>query len=301
MTTATTIVMPSRPVMIDPKAIVRKAGFNPRFDFGEIDMLAKSIKANGLLQPIRVKRVGAGEAGPFELIDGDRRFTAIELLIKQGNTFEGGVAAFVAPKAQDDMTSLFQMFESNTGKAFLPLEEAAAYKRMQDAGLTIKQICERVGRAQMHIVTSLALLDADADVQEAVKEGKVSATTAKQIAVHARGDKAKQKELIAEAKAAGKDKAKRVAVQASIEAQRQSKNKAKGKTLKLRAMTDDQLAKRGIAVSAHLESLMEELGHKSVTDVAKWIPKHGELRLAAAYGALQALKAAAGVDSNLEF
>ena len=73
----------------DPKTIARVDGWNNRFDFGEIEELAKSIKINGLLQPLRIKRVpahvkddGKGAAGAqvfaFELIDGDRRLTAIE-------------------------------------------------------------------------------------------------------------------------------------------------------------------------------------------------------------------------------
>ena len=69
----------SNAYFIDPTRVVRRDGWNPRFDFGEIEEMAKSILANGLLNAIRVKRISGNPAADFELIDGDRRMTAIEL------------------------------------------------------------------------------------------------------------------------------------------------------------------------------------------------------------------------------
>ncbi len=288
----------------DPTAITRRPGFNPRFDFGEIEELAKSIKANGILMPLRIKRLAAEEITQlgkiFVLIDGDRRLTAIELLIKRGHGFPEGIPVVIVEKDQDDITSLIQMFESNTGKAFLPLEEAAAYKRMKDAKMTIAQICAKVGRKQVHVVSSLALLDADADLQSAVKDKSINSTTAKKIAVHARGDKAKQKALVAQAKAVGKDKGKKAQLDKDIDDSRRAKAATKGKVLKMRALDDVALSNLGAGLAAKMADRMKEAGKSLDFDVRAWVAKDEALALAYTFGALEALKAAAGVKIELD-
>lgn len=246
MSTPTNGIVTARPSaynMVDPRSIDRREGWNVRFDFGEIEELAKSIKyqateggvPGGLLNAIRIKRK---EGGRFELIDGDRRMTAVELLIKwagegnlKGYDFPDGIAAVIVAKGQDDLRSLIQMFEANSGKAFLPMEEAAAYKRMREAGMSLEQIGQAVGRNHVHVNNTLALLEAPAELQEAVKKGEVGGTLAKKIAVVGRGNKAKAAELTKAAKAAGKDKKKQRAVKAEVEAARVENAAKKGKTL----------------------------------------------------------------------
>lgn len=292
--------------MVDPKAIVRKPGHNPRFDFGEIAELAKSIKfqatdckvPGGLLNAILIKRTGPAT---FELVDGDRRLTAVELLIKMaaegkpdGYDFPEGIPARLADKALDEVTGLIQMFEANTGKPFLPLEEAAAYKKMQDAGMSIEQIGKAVQRAHVHIVATLALLTAAPELKDAVKSGKVGGTVAKKIATAARGDLKKQAELVNDAIAAGKDaKKKRVVVQ-KIEQARADKAAKKGKTLKIRALTDDQLSDLGARVSKHIQALMKEAKLEADADLFAWVKADDKLAVAYTLGALNALKVAAG-------
>ena len=296
---------------VDPRTVARKEGFNPRFDFGEIEELAASIKTNGVLNAIRIKRVpahviddGKGKAGAqekmFELIDGDRRLTAIELLLSKGHQFPEGIPAVIVDKDQDDITSLVQMFEANSGKAFLPMEEAIAYKKMQDAGLSITKICEAVSRKHVHVVATLALLQADSDVQDAVKGGTVSGTTGKKIATAARGDKIKQKELIAQAKAVGKDKAKKAALDKSLNDTRRAKAASKGKTIKMRALSDVELSAIGSSLAESLAAKLRDCGYPLDTDVRAWVAKDDKLALAFTFGALEALKAAAGMIVNLD-
>lgn len=299
----------SNAYFIDPTMVTRKAGFNPRFDFGEIDELAKSIKVNGILNPIRVKRMpasvmedGKKDAGVkvFELIDGDRRLTAIELLLKQGHTFPDGVPAVIVDQKQDDLTSLIQMFEANSSKVFLPMEEAIAYKSMQEAGMSIKDICQAVSRKHVHVVATLALLQADADVQDAVKDGSVSGTTAKKIATAARGNKTKQKELIAQAKAVGKDATKKAQLDKSLNDTRRAKAEAKGKTIKMRALSDVELSAIGEALAKAMASKLLDAKKPLDFDVRGWVAKDDALALAFTFGALEALKAAAGMSVNLD-
>jgi ParB-like chromosome segregation protein Spo0J len=302
---------PSAYNLLDPRAIKRQSGFNPRFDFGEIAELGKSIRhqavdhnvPGGLLQPLRVKRDGDG----FLLIDGDRRLTAIEYLISlsakgspEGYDFPEGVPGFVVDKAQDDVTSLIQMFEANTGKSFLPLEEAAAFKRMQDAGLTIEQIGKAVQRAHGHIVATLALLVADESVKDAVKSQKIGGTLAKKIATAARGNLKKQAELVGEVLSAGKDAKKRRAVAQKIEAARVAAAASRGRVLKIRALSDGQLSDIGASLSKHLVTLIKEAKLDPESDLTGWAKADDKLAVAYTLGSLAALKVACGEKINLE-
>lgn len=291
--------------MIDGKKITRREGWNPRFDFGEIDQLAASLAVNGMLNPIRVKRLtqptDAGHV--FELIDGDRRLTAIEQLIKAGKydaAFPDGIPAIIVDKSQDDLTSLIQMFEANSGKVFLPMEEAAAYDRMRKAGMTIKQICAAVGRKQVHVTETLNLLAADAELQKAAEKGEVSKTDAKRIATVAKGNKDKQRELTTKAKAAGKDKSKRRALKSEIDKTHREEAAKRGKKLKIRALSDAQLSDIGSSMAEHLLTLLEAQDIAVDSDLVGMIRKDPMLVIAYTTGALDALKVAAGGDNNLK-
>ena len=290
---------------IDPTKIIRTEGFNPRFDFGAINELAQSIKANGLLNAIRVKRLAQvdGNGALFALIDGDRRLTAIEQLIKKGHTFPEGIPAIIVDKAQDDVTSLIQMFEANSGKTFLPLEEAAAYKRMQDAGMTLKQICAAVGRAHMHVAEILNILKADDSVKDAVKDGSIGKTMAKQISKIAKGDTEKQKQLVEDAKKAKNAPARRALLK-DLDNTRVTKAASKGKVLKIRSLSNHELSEIGTVIAEQLVAAMEFAGIKPDADIRAQLATEddsAQLDLATAYyfGALQALKVAAGATNDL--
>lgn len=302
---------------LDPKRITRQEGWNVRFDFGEIAALADSIETElkrdpsdgGLLNPVRVKRVTGNPNADFELIDGDRRLTAIELLMEKGVEFPMGIKGEIVDRNQDAVTSTIQMITANTGKPFLPLEEAAAYKRLRDAGMTIADICKAVGRTDVHVRETLDLVEHGADeVKDAVQKGKVSGSTAKVIVSVAKGDKAKQAELAAAAaavKAAPTAAAKKTAskaLQAKIQAQRDAKATAAGKEVKMRALTDDQLSEIGAKLAKHLTALLKEAKIDVATTQAalqEWAKADEKLACAYVAGAMDALKVAGGLKIDL--
>lgn len=296
----------SNAYFVDHTKIVRREGWNPRFDFGEIDQLATSLRANGMLNPIRVKRLAKPtETGAvFELIDGDRRLTALEHLAKKNPAdfamaFPEGIPAIIVDKAQDDVTSLIQMFEANSGKNFLPMEEADAYKRMREAGMTIKDICAATGRKSVHVTEILNLLKADESVQEAARSGKIGKTLAKQIATKAKGNAEKQRELVEAATKAGGDKGAKRKVKADLDKAHRETAKAKGKVLKIRALSDAQLSDIGKAMADHLAQHLEANDLPIDTDLVGMIKADPKLVIAYCTGALDALKVAAGGDNDL--
>jgi ParB-like chromosome segregation protein Spo0J len=301
--------------MADPKKITIEEGFNARFDMGDIDGLAAEIKewkakdpsTGGLINDLHVKRIPAGDprldAGfLFEVRDGHRRLAAIQLLMSKGEVFEVGVPVKIVDKASSKIDDLLLMFVANGGKPFLPLEEAAAYSRLREAGMTVAQICKAVGRKQMHVTSILALADGDESLKQLVKEGKIGKTMAKDIAVNARGDKAKQAELAKEAAEAGGDKKKKRAVGRKVAEARQAKAVRKGKRVpKMRALTDEELNALGAKIGERLPKLiMDAKAMMYEKNLFKWIKEDDKLALAFTYGALQALKSAAGVKVELE-
>lgn len=287
------IIKRTNAYFIDPMMIDRKEGFNPRFDFGDIDELAKSIKKQkehdgvGVLRDLEVKRKADGR---FELLDGDRRLTAVMQLISKGEVFEQGIPAKILDKNIADVQALVRMFEANTGKPFLPLEEAAAYKRMRDAGMTIKQVCEAVSRKHVHVISTLALLQADDSVKEGVASGKLNSTMAKQIATKAKGNKAKQAELVEKA-TKGKVGKKEV-----IKELEKTKTSAKGKarqalvdTLAPEPLTQSQIQRRIMLIKKVLKELnVEDFGFADFTN--KDAPSY-------AFGMLHGLMMATGDES----
>lgn len=299
--TSPAIVSRGNSYRLNPRAIVRREGWNPRnVDMGDIEGLSHEIHALDVLLPLRVKKL---DAGKFELIDGHRRLTAVELLMETPagalHWESVGVPVTVVDPKQDDKTSLLQALGSNRGKPLLPLEEADAFRRLKSYGMTNEAISKATGRSLMTLNASLALLESASELQSAVTTGKVKVDLGRKIAVAARGNKEKQVELTKAAVAAGKDKKARRAVVAQVEAARVEKAAAKGKELAVKPLTADALSTLGAKVAAQLQGLLKELGLEAPEGMMARVAQSNELAAIYSMGALDALKAAAGIKISL--
>lgn len=148
--------------MIDPKSD------QPRkyFDKEALEELAKSIKENGLLQPILVRE---GAEGRYQIIAGERRFRASKLA---GLT---EIPAIILDK--DDLkVAEISLIENIQREDLNPIEEAMAYRALAEQyGLTQEELSERVGKSRSAIANSTRLLDLPPDVLEMVANGDISA------------------------------------------------------------------------------------------------------------------------------
>lgn len=135
-----------------------------RFDEQKLQELAASIRANGLVQPVVVRRKG----DRYELVAGERRWRAAQLagLLK---------VAVVVSDVPDDRLLELALVENIQREDLNPMEEAAAYKRLsEESGLTQEQIASAVGKDRATVANHLRLLKLPQSVRERVASGALS-------------------------------------------------------------------------------------------------------------------------------
>jgi len=173
--------------------------FQPRrkFDRGELESLADSIKDYGLLQPIVVT---AKDGGGYYTIAGERRLRAVQLL------GEDEIAAML--RTADDHEQLELALIENVQREDLnPIEEAWAYRRLIDEfGLRQKDICERLGKSRPVVCSILSLLKLPEEIQQELLNGSLSYAKARTLALSL-GDEPPEKivEMWQEAQREGMD------------------------------------------------------------------------------------------------
>ena len=136
-----------------------------RFDHEATSALADSIRTQGLVQPVVVR---PRQAGGFELIAGERRWRAAQ----QAGT--PTIPALVR-ETDDRDTLLLGIVENVAREQLSPVEEARAYALLIDEfGLTLGEIGERVGRSNPAISNRVRLLELPEDVLGMVERGELS-------------------------------------------------------------------------------------------------------------------------------
>jgi ParB family transcriptional regulator, chromosome partitioning protein len=143
-----------------------------RFDAEGITELAESVRAQGLVQPVVVRPAGAGA---WELIAGERRWRAART---------AGLATIPAlVRESDDRDSLLLALVENVAREDLsPIEEARAYAVLIDEfGLSLGEVAERVGRSKPTVSNRIRLLELPEDVIGLVERGSISEGHARAI------------------------------------------------------------------------------------------------------------------------
>ena len=145
----------------------------PRTDFddAQVKELADSIRAEGLMQPITVRKV----AGGYEIIAGERRFRAFKLIGQKTIT-----ARII--EAKDDASAVLALVENLQRADLNAIEEAVGIaKLMNDYKLTQDAVAERLGKPRATIANSVRLLALDTELQGYVRKGQLSAGHAKAL------------------------------------------------------------------------------------------------------------------------
>lgn len=145
----------------------------PRTSFkkDEIAELAASIKRDGLLQPILVRKRGE----TYEIIAGERRYQACKLL---------GMETIPVRywSADSDKALELALIENIQRSDLNPIEEAYGYKRlMERKGMTQSEVAQTVSKGRSTIANALRLLELPEEAQQLLFEEKITAGHARAI------------------------------------------------------------------------------------------------------------------------
>ena len=149
-----------------PVELIRKGEYQPRLsiDPDALQELAESIKAQGLVQPVVVRRIDGGE---YELIAGERRWRAAQ--IAGMHTIPA-----IVRDIPDQAAAAMSLIENIQREDLNPLEEAIAMSRLiADFGLTHQQTADSVGRSRAAVSNLLRLLDLEETTKELLDSGKI--------------------------------------------------------------------------------------------------------------------------------
>jgi len=146
--------------------LLRPNRFQPRtvMDDSRIEELSRSIRSQGVIQPIVVRKTEKG----YEIIAGERRWLAAQRagLLK---------VPVVVRDIPDDRLLAVALIENVQREDLNPIEEASAYRRLTDEyHLTQDQISEAVGKDRSTVANTMRLLKLPREVQENVGAGSLS-------------------------------------------------------------------------------------------------------------------------------
>jgi ParB family chromosome partitioning protein len=189
-----------------PWHAIKRAG-NPRQAEGMPDLLplAESIDARGVLVPLIVRPLRDGEVVPsgnplaysHVLIAGQRRHMAVEQLIAEHRaTLEFPMPVVIRPAEIADQDALLEALTENLARADMhPLDEGAAFKRLQDYGMGTEGLAGAVGVTQRTVQSRIRLVRRlSAASQEDFRAGRFSLAQAEALC---HGDERQQAALVA--------------------------------------------------------------------------------------------------------
>ena len=160
----------------DQKLPIAQVNPNPNqprthFDESALAELAESIRENGVLQPLLVRKKGQN----YEIIAGERRYQASKLA--------GLDEVPVIIKDVDDQKMMELALIENLQRSDLnPIEEAKGYQQLiKKSKMTQEALAKAVSKSRSSITNSLRLLDLPEEVQQFLFEGKMTAGHARAI------------------------------------------------------------------------------------------------------------------------
>lgn len=141
------------------------------FDETQLSELSDSIKQNGVLQPILVRKKG----DKYEIVAGERRYQASKL---------AGLKEIPAIVREIDDAEVFQLalIENLQRSDLTPIEEARGYRQLLDTkGLTQEGLAKILSKSRSAIANTLRLMDLPQEVQDLMEEGQITAGHARAI------------------------------------------------------------------------------------------------------------------------
>ena len=159
-----------------PVEFLHPGRLQPRrhFDEESLSALAESIRENGVLQPILVRR-DPGQPDAFEIVAGERRWRAAQIA-------QLHEVPIVIRELSDAETLQLAIIENVQREDLSPLEEADGYRQlMEEFSYTQEALSNVIGKSRSHIANTLRLLKLSEPVRDLLTEGKLSAGHARAL------------------------------------------------------------------------------------------------------------------------
>src|SRR5207248_11213275 len=166
-------LLSDRPLIVNEEMLevdidlIEPNNFQPRMNFNEerLEELAQSIRSNGIIQPLLIRRI---DGGRYQIVAGERRWRAAQ---------RAGLSKVpcIIKEIPDEKMLELALVENIQRQELNAIEEAHAYKRLIEAlGLTQEMVAQRVGRDRTFITNYLRLLRLPEDIQQLVEAEKLS-------------------------------------------------------------------------------------------------------------------------------
>ncbi len=153
---------------IEPNPNQPRRSFDPQ----ELQELADSVAAHGVIQPLTVRQL---DSGYYQIIAGERRWRAAR---------QAGLSEIpaVLVEADDQKAMALALIENLQRQDLNPVEEAQGYNALiQEYGMTQEETARQVGKSRPAVANALRLLSLCPEVLELVRSGQLSAGHAKAI------------------------------------------------------------------------------------------------------------------------
>jgi ParB family chromosome partitioning protein len=147
-----------------PVDLIQRGKYQPRTDMHEeaLEELARSIKAQGVMQPIVIRPISNEK---YEIIAGERRWRATQLAGLDT------IPALIKP-VNDEAAIAMSLIENIQRENLNPIEEAMALKRLQDEfELTQQEVADAVGKSRATVTNLMRLMGLSHDVRRMLEHG----------------------------------------------------------------------------------------------------------------------------------
>ena len=136
-----------------------------RFDETRLEELAQSIRTNGLVQPILLRRI---QGARYQIVAGERRWRAAQ---------RAGLhkVSAIVREIPDARLLELALIENIQRQELNPIEEALAFQKLiRDLGLTQDEVAKRVGKDRSSVANYLRLLKLPAQIQRMIEDGSIT-------------------------------------------------------------------------------------------------------------------------------
>ena len=176
-----------------PLEFLQRGKYQPRIDFDEaaLQELADSIKAQGVMQPIVVRSIGADR---YEIVAGERRWRASQLAALD-------TIPAIVRDISDETAIAMALIENIQRENLNPLEEARALKRLQtEFDLSQQEVATAVGKSRPFIANLMRLLSLEREVSEMLEHGRIDAGHGKVLLALDGGDQVRAARKVVDGK-----------------------------------------------------------------------------------------------------